>query len=114
MLPQSDPPYPKGVSTSDSSDPEEYRGVTYPEALPGDGGQREQFRAVTRLKMDDLKAVKEAWISERGIVETRRRAAKAKTAVNLLAGTAQQTPTKTTGRHEPAAREAPSASSGHT
>ncbi|KAJ1097668.1 hypothetical protein NDU88_002785 [Pleurodeles waltl] len=58
MLPQSDPPYPEGVSTSDTSNPEVHRVATYPEALPGDGRQREQFCTITRLEKDDSKAAK--------------------------------------------------------
>ncbi|KAJ1175434.1 hypothetical protein NDU88_000722 [Pleurodeles waltl] len=53
-----DPPYPGGVSSSDTSNPEVYCVVTNPEALPGEGRQREQFHAVTRLEKDDWKAVK--------------------------------------------------------
>ncbi|KAJ1172771.1 hypothetical protein NDU88_004613 [Pleurodeles waltl] len=58
MLAQSNLPYPEGVSTSDTYNPEVQCEVTYPEALPGDSRQREPFRAVTLLEKDGLKAVK--------------------------------------------------------
>ncbi|KAJ1151653.1 hypothetical protein NDU88_004433 [Pleurodeles waltl] len=59
MAIQSDPPYPEGVFTNETSNPEVHRIAAYPEVHPGDDRQREPSRAVTRLKKDDWSTVKE-------------------------------------------------------
>ncbi|KAJ1153857.1 hypothetical protein NDU88_006615 [Pleurodeles waltl] len=54
MLPQSDPPYPEGIDTIDTSNREVQRVPTNPESRPGDGRQREPFRTITRLEKGEL------------------------------------------------------------
>ncbi|KAJ1208307.1 hypothetical protein NDU88_003693 [Pleurodeles waltl] len=57
MLPQSDPTYPEGINTIDTSNPEVQRVPTNPESRLGDGRQREPFCAVTRLEKGELSDV---------------------------------------------------------
>ncbi|KAJ1087294.1 hypothetical protein NDU88_000474 [Pleurodeles waltl] len=68
LLPQSDPPYPKGIDTVDTSNPEVQRGTTNPEARPGDGRQREPFRAVARLEKEELKDVEASEVDSRTLI----------------------------------------------
>ncbi|KAJ1123435.1 hypothetical protein NDU88_001904 [Pleurodeles waltl] len=68
MLPQSDPSYPEGTSTIDTSNPEVQRVTTYPEAHPGDGRQREPFRAVAQLEKEELKEVEERDVDSRTLI----------------------------------------------
>ncbi|KAJ1217322.1 hypothetical protein NDU88_004916 [Pleurodeles waltl] len=58
MSTQSVPPYPEGVLTSETSNPKVHRVTTYHGAHPGDGRQREPFRAITWLEKDDWTAVR--------------------------------------------------------
>ncbi|KAJ1082958.1 hypothetical protein NDU88_003119 [Pleurodeles waltl] len=68
MLPQSDLPYPKGISTIDTSNREMQRVTTYLEAHPGDGRQMEPFCAVAQLEKGELKEVEGCDVDSRTLI----------------------------------------------
>ncbi|KAJ1149217.1 hypothetical protein NDU88_002032 [Pleurodeles waltl] len=53
MLLQSDPPYPGGITTQDTSDPEVLRAKANPILRPGNGRQKQPLCAVTWLKQEE-------------------------------------------------------------
>ncbi|KAJ1192552.1 hypothetical protein NDU88_001859 [Pleurodeles waltl] len=50
---ESDPSYPGGITTQDTSDPEVLRAETTPILLPGDGRQRQPFHTVTWIQKEE-------------------------------------------------------------
>ncbi|KAJ1205339.1 hypothetical protein NDU88_000774 [Pleurodeles waltl] len=61
----SDPPYPGGITTPDTSDPKVIQEETNPVLHPGDGRQREPLRTVTWIQKEELDSLAEVNVEAR-------------------------------------------------